>query len=68
MRRSKKLFLHRCCNSVVSMNGLKNIMMMMMMMSMHVRMHFPSRIYCLIFTNFVSSFFDLKIIKKINNF
>lgn len=23
MRRSKKLFLHRCCNSVVSMNGFK---------------------------------------------
>lgn len=23
MRRSTKLFLHRCCNSVVSMNGLK---------------------------------------------
>lgn len=23
MRRSKKLFLHRCCNSVVSLNGLK---------------------------------------------
>jgi hypothetical protein len=48
MRRSKKLFLHRCCNSVVSLNGLKNIMMMM-------RKIFYQRV-CAIFSSVMKKF------------